>query len=213
MESTQSISDSFSFLTNLTILETLRCLGDYHLVPSHKSTFKVVYPSITFYYSWILHNLAVLTFVRSLDRNSINLYPIDTILDSKHMYTKLSSNIICPYNFSLTRSTPEIYSKFQADLVWPKFQSQILPGFYPRPLFVIMAHIQPLALTYGLKIKLTSSKINISKHFSHNLIIIQISTHNIKKFTFKCFDEVNLQVALLFIKQKLPYLKHPKYIT
>ena len=115
--------------------------GDYHLVLSHKSTFEMVYPSITFYYSWILHNLAVLTFVRSHNCNSINLNLIGTILDSKHIYTKLSSNLSQPYNFSLTENTPDIYLKFQADSVWPKFQSHVLLGSCPRPLFANNTHI------------------------------------------------------------------------
>ena len=59
--------------------------------------------------------LAVLTFVSFSDNNSLNLNPNDLILDSKHIYTKFPTNMGKPYNFSLTRNTPEIGSKFQTD--------------------------------------------------------------------------------------------------
>ena len=72
-------------------------------------------------------------FVRFFDNNSLNLNPNDSILDSKHIYTKFSTNIGEPYNFLLTEITPEIASNFQADPSLAIFPFHVLPSLYPIP--------------------------------------------------------------------------------
>ena len=57
----------------------------------------------------------VLMFVRYSDHNSLNLNLNNSILDSKHIYTKFPTNMDETYNFSLAGITTEIGSKFQAD--------------------------------------------------------------------------------------------------
>ena len=60
--------------------------------------------------------LTVLTFVRSFDHNSLDLNLNDSILDSKHIYTKFPTNLRNQYNISLTGNTPKNSSTFRVNL-------------------------------------------------------------------------------------------------
>ena len=116
--------------------------------------------------------LAVLTFVRFFNHNSLNLNPNDSILNSKHIYTKFPTNMDEPYNFPLTRNTPESSSKFQADSSLAIFKLHVLP--LSQTIFINM---ETYITTYTSCMASQSNNIiktNIYKRFSH----IQAIIHN-----------------------------------
>ena len=127
---------------------------------------------------------------------------------------QFSTNLGKPYNFSFTKNTPEISSKFQA-----YFSLAIVPissttKSLSQTIFINMTTYITTQISCMAHNQNIIIKINIYKHFSHILTIIHnFLLINIKTHLQSALIKTNLQIAFHYFKQNSYTLKHPNYGT